>query len=202
MGTRGYRIHIAVGIASALLAGGLAVRAQDRLSPLDPTSTARLLREVALAEDEIASAHERIKKVRGILEGTPEAREAADAERRDLEEARQGSNEAAAIGALRTITTAQALFREGDKDRDGIYNYAASLDVLGRANLIDVVLRTGRKQGYVFRIVTGDGFKWSADAVPETPGKTGNRSFFVDESGVIRFATEGRADGTSTAIGG
>ena len=31
----------------------------------------------------------------------------------NLIEARKGSNEAAAIGAMRTLTTAQALFREG-----------------------------------------------------------------------------------------
>jgi hypothetical protein len=105
----------------------------------------------------------------------------------NLIEARKGSNEAFAIGAMRTLTTAQALFREGDKDRDTVLDYAASLEELANAGLIDRVLASGTKQGYVFRIVKADEFTFQAEAFPATPGKSGDRSFFVDESGVIRW---------------
>ena len=108
----------------------------------------------------------------------------------NLIEARKGSNEAAAIGALRTLTTAQALFREGDKDGNGKFDYASSLGQLSAAGLIDPALASGTKQGYHFVIVpsanssSGDFFTFTA--APRSPGKSGDRSFFVDETGVIR----------------
>src|SRR5687767_15845594 len=70
----------------------------------------------------------------------------------NLIEARKGANEAAAIGMLRTVTTAQALYREGDKDRDGVLQYAPDLESLRRTNLIDEQAGSGLKQGYRFRI--------------------------------------------------
>jgi prepilin-type N-terminal cleavage/methylation domain-containing protein len=122
----------------------------------------------------------------------------------NLIEARKGSNESAAIGALRTLTTAQALFREGDRDRDGVLDYATSLTELNRyGSLIDPVLASGTKQGYSFTIVSDDNrFVWSSTAEPVTPGKSGDRYFFVDESGVIRFSTTTTATASDTAIGG
>lgn len=104
----------------------------------------------------------------------------------NLIDARKGSNEAASIGALRTLTTAQALYREGDKDKNGTLDYAASLEDLRRVGLIDGVLGGGTKQGYRFEIVEGTEERWSATAVPLQPGKSGDRSFFADESGIIR----------------
>jgi type IV pilus assembly protein PilA len=121
----------------------------------------------------------------------------------NLIEARKGSNEAAAIGALRTLTTAQALFREGDKDKDTTLDYATQLSELKTTNLIDGVLGSGTKQGYVFDVTSSSAqFTWSATARPAAAGKSGDRYFFVDESGVIRFATTTNATSTDTAIGG
>jgi len=55
---------------------------------------------------------------------------------------------------------------------------------------VDTVLGGGKKTGYCFRLTVGnpaDG-DWSAKAAPVTVAKTGCRRFFVDSSGVIRFA--------------
>ncbi len=124
----------------------------------------------------------------------------------NLIEARKGSNEAAAIGALRTLTTAQALFREGDKEKDGTLDYATVLSDLSattNGSLVDGVLGSGTKQGYAFLISAATPqFTWSATAAPAVPGKSGDRYFFVDESGVIRFSTSTTATSTSPAIGG
>src|SRR5438046_5979831 len=65
----------------------------------------------------------------------------------NLIEARKGSNEAAAIGALRTIGSAQHIFQSADKDKNGIFDYATALDSLGVAHLVDPQLATGTKQG-------------------------------------------------------
>jgi type IV pilus assembly protein PilA len=120
----------------------------------------------------------------------------------NLIEARKGSNEAAAIGALRTLTTAQALFREGDKDKDTTLDYATSLTELESTKLIDGVLGKGQKQGYNFVVAGADQFTWSCTAGPASPGKSGDRYFFVDESGVIRFSTTTTAGTGDQAIGG
>src|SRR5262245_54736547 len=120
----------------------------------------------------------------------------------NLIEARKGSNEAAAIGALRTISTAQSLFREGDKDHNGLLDYATSLGALASADLIDSVLGTGAKQGYTFSVVGADTLVWSAVSNPGALHKSGDRFFFVDESGVIRFSTTSQASSSSSPIGG
>jgi RNA polymerase sigma-70 factor (ECF subfamily) len=122
--------------------------------------------------------------------------------REEIIERIKGRCEAAAIGALRTLTTAQALFREGDKDQDNVLDYAPSLLDLERCGLIDVALGSGRKQGFDFRIEGASDFTWSATADPSVPGVTADRHFFVDESGVIRFSTTGPAGASSIAIGG
>src|SRR5439155_126410 len=70
----------------------------------------------------------------------------------NLIEARKGSNEAAAIGAMRTLVTAQSLFREGDKDHNDVLDYAQSVGSLGKYNLIDDTLAHGTKQGYTFEV--------------------------------------------------
>jgi len=121
----------------------------------------------------------------------------------NLLEARKGANEAAAISSLRTLVTTQALFRDADKDGDGQANFAGSLLVLQQnGNLIDDVLATGTKQGYVFTCLTADaGYSFSSTAIPIN-NKTGTRRFYVDESGVIRFTTIGTPALANTPIGG
>lgn len=107
----------------------------------------------------------------------------------NLIEARKNGNEAAAIGALKTISTSQMLFREGDKDGDEVLDYG-NLQDLSQSNLIDVVLGAGTKQGYFFEVrVSPENpeFEWVAIANPAVPGKTGDRAFFINHSGVIWF---------------
>ena len=86
--------------------------------------------------------------------------------------------ESAAIGSLRAISSAQSVFREADRDRDGVLDYA-HLAELGRAELIDEVLATGVKQGYRFSSAPGPApqFTWWAFAEPTRPGCTGDRAF-------------------------
>ncbi len=122
----------------------------------------------------------------------------------NLLEARIRANETAAVGALRTLITAQTLFREADKDLDGINDYATNLTELGpnTGRYIDEVLASGTKQGYFFQILPGaGGYTWSATADPQLPGKSGSRYFFVDETGVIRFSTSHTAGPADRPIG-
>jgi type II secretory pathway pseudopilin PulG len=105
----------------------------------------------------------------------------------NLLEARKAANETAAISTMRTLVTCQSLYRDADKDGDGNANFAPDLQSLWRhGQLIDDVLASGVKQGYHFQMeMTDEGFAWHATAVP-MDAKSGTRSFYVDESGVIR----------------
>jgi hypothetical protein len=101
-------------------------------------------------------------------------------------------NEAFTIGSLKTINTAQTLFREGDKDADGTLDYGA-LAELSDAGLIDAVLGGGQKNGYVFQVAaspTTPEFLWMAVASPAAPGtSTGVRHFVTNQAGVIYYST-------------
>jgi hypothetical protein len=113
---------------------------------------------------------------------------------RELTTTEREANEASAIGALKTIASSEAIFREGDKDQNGILDYS-DLKALGKTNLIDAVLATGKKQGYVFACApSGDaekrGSRWWATAVPEKPGVTGDRYFFINQDGAVHSSKE------------
>jgi hypothetical protein len=106
-------------------------------------------------------------------------------------------NETRAIGALKTISMAQTLYREGDKDRDGTLDYAPDLQILGRTQLIDPLLGSGTKDGYVFETHNGPAveFQWFATADPLEPGRSGLRFFYIDQSGVIYYSLDGPIQG-------
>ncbi|HEX8071481.1 MAG TPA: prepilin-type N-terminal cleavage/methylation domain-containing protein [Pyrinomonadaceae bacterium] len=101
---------------------------------------------------------------------------------------RRASNEASAIASLRTIGTAQATYLSTVGNNT---TYAANLPALQAAGLIDSVLgaaNASTKTGYTFTIVAQANTTFSATAVPVS-ASTGTRSFFTDESGVIRIGT-------------
>lgn len=109
----------------------------------------------------------------------------------NLLEARRHGNEAAAIGALKVLNTAQTLFREGDKDQDGVLDYGTLEDLAG-VGLIDEALASGVKQGYRFAVRVSPQapeFLWMATATPVEPGRTGDRYFVTNHAGVIYYST-------------
>ncbi len=97
--------------------------------------------------------------------------------------------ETSVIGALRTISSVQAQFREGDRDNDNTLDYAQTLVELEQAGLIDKALGSGIKSGYIFKL-SGDTFDWECTAEPEDT-RLGLRNFIVCTDGVVRFANEG-----------
>ena len=121
---------------------------------------------------------------------------------------RMAANEASAVGSLRTYNTALVAYA-GQCPNQG---YPPSLKYLGpgsgkadkcaQADLVDSLL--GRelpaKSGYRFYYTpnsydaAGHVLKYGLAADPITPGTTGVRHFFTDETGVIRVNEEGSAD--------
>lgn len=125
----------------------------------------------------------------------------------NLLRSRMSANEASASGAMRTISTGQTAFQTAafvDVDGDGMGDYGtlaqlANPDGAGvTPPFIDSVLGAGTKEGYVFVVaVTAGGPAvtpaYTCTATPTTLGRTGYRQYFVDESGVIRFTSDGSA---------
>ncbi|MBI4585163.1 MAG: prepilin-type N-terminal cleavage/methylation domain-containing protein [Planctomycetes bacterium] len=108
--------------------------------------------------------------------------------------ARKAGNEASAISSLRTLTTVNEQYRTR------FQSYASGLGVLNTEGYIDNVLSSGTKSGYGFAYTLASVNTWNCTADPSTPGTTGDRYFFVDQSGVIRFSSTGTATATSGAI--
>lgn len=113
---------------------------------------------------------------------------------------RMTANEASAIGAMRTISTAQAVFRQqtirdDDGNGDGDFGTLAELSTPtnpGSPPFIDDALGSGVKSGYLFTIEVVAGAPnvephYSAIAIPGAYAKTGIRNFYVDEQGTLRF---------------
>jgi type II secretory pathway pseudopilin PulG len=98
---------------------------------------------------------------------------------------RMAANEGSALASLRTAHAAQATYQ-------AMYQKFGTLDELATAELIDPRLATGSKNGYRFTLqITRnvdnlEGFEILA--VPLEYRSTGRRSFYVDETGVIRAA--------------
>jgi prepilin-type N-terminal cleavage/methylation domain-containing protein len=108
-----------------------------------------------------------------------------------LIQARMSANESAAIGSLRTLSTAELHYRV----RMGTYGTMGDLLAAGS---LDASWADGRKSGYLYTShLAPGGDSWSATADPESPGVSGERFFFADQSGVIRWslgAPAGAAD--------
>ena len=114
----------------------------------------------------------------------------------NLLQSKAAANEASAISAIRNIVTSHITYSA----TLGAGSYAADLDVLQTAKLIDTVLGSGTKDGYLF-VSSGGALAFTITAAPSSPGSTGTRYFFSDESGVIRYSTSGIANNSSSPLG-
>ena len=91
------------------------------------------------------------------------------------------TNESATVANLRTISQAQLQYRT----RFGTYG---ELDDLSNAQLTASTFVDGTRQGYTFTSAnTADVSRWTIIAEPENPGVSGDRHFYIDQSGVIRY---------------
>lgn len=144
----------------------------------------------------------------------------------NLLRARMAADEASAVGSLRTVVTAAYSYQESFsngyppslKALDGIGSGSSGCD---HAQLIDPILATGEKSGYVFTYIAlpaladaqvpspqaaahgctvRGGTSFTVNADPVTRGTTGQRSFFADRSGVLRFTSDGSANANSPRL--
>jgi prepilin-type N-terminal cleavage/methylation domain-containing protein len=112
--------------------------------------------------------------------------------------ARKAGNEASAISSLRTLTTVNEQYRTRFQE------YPSLLTDLSAEGYIDSVLAAGQKSGYTFTYAVGANptAEWTCTADPVNVTVTGDRYFFVDQSGVIRFDPLAAATVASNPIDG
>ena len=125
----------------------------------------------------------------------------------NLLKSRASVNETSAINTLKKIHEAAVMYAN-------LWGgYPPSLAALGppsnactTTDLLDPTVATGAKHGYTFTYVAtdldGDGKMdaYTINADPAQRGTTGQRSFFADASGTVRFNPVGRADANSPLL--
>ena len=110
----------------------------------------------------------------------------------NLQQSKIAANEASAISSVHNIVSAQITFSA--TSGSGSYTDLAGLSTSG---LIDSVLGYGTKDGYTFALSADyANATFTINARPSAYGLTGTRSFYSNESGVIRYNT---ADNPATS---
>jgi type IV pilus assembly protein PilA len=127
----------------------------------------------------------------------------------NLLRSRMAANEASAVGSVRTLNTAEVTFSSTYPDK-GFTVTLADLGGTGtsatstNALLVDSVLAGGKKSGYTFTLGGGSGsvpeVTYTITADPITRGQTGQRGFFSDQSGVVRYAAAATATVSSNPL--
>jgi type IV pilus assembly protein PilA len=118
----------------------------------------------------------------------------------NLMKSRMAANESSAVGSVRTLNTAEVTYAASCPD----VGFSAALTDLygggpcpGGQGIIDDVLSTGTKSGYSFAYATvatnGLNTTYTVAATPLSTGTTGQRGFFSDQTGVIRYTLDGSA---------
>ena len=130
----------------------------------------------------------------------------------NLLRARMAANEASAVGSVRTLNTSAVTYNstwgvQFPASMAAMGGTPGGLAVCGAALLIDPLLAAATaapgKSGYIFTYTGGTatpavggctGFQtYTIVGVPAVIGSTGQRGFFSDQSGVIRYTTNGTA---------
>jgi type IV pilus assembly protein PilA len=119
----------------------------------------------------------------------------------NLIKSKMAANEASAVGSVRTINTGEVNYNASCP----AIGFSATLAELntgalcaGGKGIIDPVLSAGAKSGYTFAYapaVGGDNLNdtYTQTGIPATVGTTGQRGFYSDQTGVIRYTLNGVA---------
>jgi type IV pilus assembly protein PilA len=137
----------------------------------------------------------------------------------NLLRSKMAANESSSVGSCRTINTAEVTYATAYPN----VGYSADIPSLGgvpatcattatpaAACLIDNILAQATaagtaKSGYFFTYnlngaAGGINTAYTLQATPANPGTTGQRYFFTDQTGVIRYGLTGVATAASSAI--
>lgn len=113
----------------------------------------------------------------------------------NLQSSKKAAYEAAAIAYMRTWTSAQELYLMKNGTYADADNQLVTAGLIGNPD--------PDAQGYTFSIDNspGETTRWWGQGWPTTPGVTGDRYFFIDNTGVIRWSLSGSANSASPPLG-
>ena len=129
----------------------------------------------------------------------------------NLMKSKMAANEASSVGSLRTLNTAQVTYAAQCPALGfsaGLANLGAGAGDCNGANIVDNVLGVAAptKSGYNFTYGPGAAnaagvvSTYTLNADPIVPGQTGQRHFYTDQSGVIRYNQTAAAAATDPAL--
>lgn len=107
-------------------------------------------------------------------------------------------DEHGAIIRIASMKGLQKHFQTVDKEGDGVNDFATDFAEMQSVGLLPASF-DGQDGGYTYTMA-GSTSTWSMTATPTVQGVTGDRSFFVDETGVIRYADGPGANASSTPL--
>jgi len=119
----------------------------------------------------------------------------------NLMHSRMAANESSAVGSLRTVMTGEVTYYSSCPDTgfsSSLVELNTGANCVGGQGIIDTVLASGAKSGYVFTYaaapdVTGLINTYTVTAVPGSIGVTGQRGFYTDQTGMLRYDLDGSA---------
>ncbi len=132
----------------------------------------------------------------------------------NLLRSRMAANEASAVGSVRTINTAEVTYSSAYPDVGFTLTLSRLAGPLSTCSsgggatstascLIDNVLGSGTKSGYTF-VISGAAATpqttYGLTAKPVTVGSSGQRGFWSDQTGVIRYNQSGAATSTDNPL--
>ncbi len=122
----------------------------------------------------------------------------------NLLRSRIAANEASAVGSIRTINTSEVTYASTypNVGFGSLANLGGTGGSSGGAGLVDSVLAAGTKSGYVFSVTPESATPATTYSIKGDPqnSQTGQRHFFSDQSGVIRFNASGAATATDNPL--
>ncbi len=101
-----------------------------------------------------------------------------------LHRVKMTTQEKSAQACVRTLFDGEALYH-------GRFQQYAPLDLLVGEGLIDSSFISGQRNGYRYQVVAHSWSHFELVAAPIAPGVTGDKAYFVDETGVIRYTEDG-----------
>lgn len=114
--------------------------------------------------------------------------------------ARHNANEIAAVASCRTVVTAAQNFYANSYPHTYPSGLSDLVTPVSNPPYIDSVLASSIKQGYSFTYVLVNSESFTLNANPASPGRTGSRYFFSDETNIIKANSEGPATADDPAV--
>lgn len=96
------------------------------------------------------------------------------------------ANEKTTMASLRTVFSAQAMYHAR-------YRTYADLGPLVANKFLDDSVGSGQKSGYAYSVSLYNVNAFQVVAVPLETGVSGEKGFYIDETGVIRYTEDGSA---------